>query len=88
MKRGVQKIGYWDLENPGCTNFISLHRKVNWPGLGSMQSEHHHHSPTCDAVEICANSALKKDLNQSINKQAALCFWNSERENVRSHTHT
>ena len=30
----------------------------------------------------------ENDLNQSINKQAALYFWNSERENVRPHTHT
>lgn len=36
---------------------------------------------------LCQLSS-EKDLNQSTNKQAALYFWNSERENVRSHTHT
>ena len=37
--------------------------------------------------KLCHLSS-ENDLNQSINKQAALYFWNSERENVRPHTHT
>ena len=39
---------------------ISLHGKVNWPGLGGTQSELYHYNPTCGAMETHVTPTLRK----------------------------
>lgn len=47
MRRGGQKTCHQDFEDAGCTGLISLHVKVNWPGLGGSQSARHPCSSAC-----------------------------------------